>query len=175
MPDLLRRSPYRDHRDLRRADPAAGPPVFPGAAIDDPALPEVLAELAAARADEMDAGTVNRELSIVRKAIGRRQRQGWIECDPTIGIERRPAPPDRTKALAENQIAALWRLDVALREKTQWKMLYESAARADERTGRCRSWPGGTRRTAPGHGDGVVEGFSRGRGCFRRPRPRRRR
>ena len=40
-------------------------------------------------------------------------------------------PPDRTKALAENQIAALWCLDVALREKTQWKMLYESAARAD--------------------------------------------
>ncbi|GAA3305790.1 hypothetical protein GCM10020295_60460 [Streptomyces cinereospinus] len=42
------------------------------------------------------------------------------------------APPDRTKSLAENQIAALWRLDVALREKTFWKMLYESAARADE-------------------------------------------
>ncbi|MCZ0207672.1 hypothetical protein OZK63_19865 [Streptomyces sp. UMAF16] len=46
----------------------------------------------------------------------------------TIGIERRPAPPDRTEALAENQIAALWRLDVAMREKTQWKMLNESAA-----------------------------------------------
>ncbi|MBQ1100627.1 site-specific integrase [Streptomyces sp. b94] len=29
-------------------------------------------------------------------------------------------------------MAALWRLDVALREKTQWKMLHESAARADE-------------------------------------------
>lgn len=41
-------------------------------------------------------------------------------------------PPDRTKALAENQIAALWRLGVALREKTFWKMPYESAARADE-------------------------------------------
>ncbi|MGW1184062.1 hypothetical protein ACWD7Y_18090 [Streptomyces drozdowiczii] len=50
----------------------------------------------------------------------------------TIGIERRPAPPDRTKTLAENQIAALWRLDVALREKPQWKMLCEPAARADE-------------------------------------------
>lgn len=87
-------------------------------------VPEVLAELAAARADEMDADTVNRELSIARKAIGWWQRQGWIEGDPTIGIERRPAPPDRTKALAENQIAALWRLDVSLREKT--------AARADE-------------------------------------------
>ncbi|BBC29408.1 Site-specific recombinase [Streptomyces graminofaciens] len=41
----------------------AKPPVFPVAVIDDPALPEVLAELAAARADEMDADTVNRELS----------------------------------------------------------------------------------------------------------------
>src|SRR5690348_8747460 len=54
----------------------AKPPVFPVAAIDDPALPEVLAELAAARADEMDADTVNRELSIARKAIGWWQRQG---------------------------------------------------------------------------------------------------
>ncbi|MEV2246951.1 hypothetical protein [Streptomyces sp. NPDC049970] len=48
----------------------AKPPGFPVAAIDDPALPEVLAELAAARADEMDADTVNRELSIARKVIG---------------------------------------------------------------------------------------------------------
>ncbi|MEU0009610.1 hypothetical protein ABZ079_36775 [Streptomyces sp. NPDC006314] len=110
----------------------AKPPVFPVTAIDDPALPEVLAEPAAARADEMDADIVNRELFIARKAIGWWQRQGWIDGDPTIGIERRPAPPDRTKALAENQIAALWCLDVALREKTFWKMLYESAARADE-------------------------------------------
>ncbi|MFD3734590.1 site-specific recombinase [Streptomyces sp. NPDC058632] len=110
----------------------AKPPVFPLAAIDDPALPEVPAEPAAARADEMDAGTVNRELSIARRAIGWWQRQGWIEGDATTGIERRPAPPDRTKALAENQITSLWCLDVSLREKTFWRMLYESAARADE-------------------------------------------
>ncbi|MFE4654875.1 hypothetical protein [Streptomyces sp. NPDC056707] len=96
--------------------------------IDDPALREVLAELA----DEMDADTVNRELSIARKTIGWWQRQGWMACDPTIGIERRPAPPDRTKSLAESQIAPLWRLDVALREKTFWKLLYDSSARADE-------------------------------------------
>ncbi|PNV31040.1 hypothetical protein C1708_00655 [Streptomyces sp. DH-12] len=41
----------------------------------EPALPEALAELAAARVDEMDADTVNRELSIARKAIGWWQRQ----------------------------------------------------------------------------------------------------
>ncbi|MFI5671051.1 hypothetical protein [Streptomyces sp. NPDC051704] len=110
----------------------AKPPDFPVAAIDHPALPEVFAGLAAPRADEMDADNVNREPSIARGAIGWWQRRGWIECDPTIGIERRPAPPDRTRALAENQIAALWRLDVALREKTRWKMVYECAAWADE-------------------------------------------
>ncbi|MEV4868001.1 hypothetical protein [Streptomyces syringium] len=110
----------------------AKPPVFPISSIDDPALPQVLAELAAARAEAMDADTVNRELSIARKAIGWWQRQGWIACDPTIGIERRSASADRTRALAENQIHALWRLNVALREKTYWKMLYESVARADE-------------------------------------------
>ncbi|WP_405674948.1 hypothetical protein OG292_03500 [Streptomyces sp. NBC_01511] len=63
----------------------------------------MLAELAAARADEMDADTVNQELSIARKAMGWWQRQGWITCDPTIGIERRPVPPDRTKALARTR------------------------------------------------------------------------
>ncbi|MGW2208829.1 hypothetical protein [Streptomyces sp. NPDC001781] len=41
----------------------AKPPLFPVTAIDDPVLPEALAELAAARADEMDADTVNRERS----------------------------------------------------------------------------------------------------------------
>ncbi|MGW0771611.1 hypothetical protein [Streptomyces sp. NPDC002676] len=40
----------------------------------------------------MDADTVNRVLSIARKAIGRRQAQGWIEAVPMIGTERRPAP-----------------------------------------------------------------------------------
>lgn len=125
---MLRGEPAPTGPARRGAKPAP----FELAAVDDPALPPVLAELAAMRADEMDADTVNRELSIARKAIGWWQRQGWIEGDPTIGIERRPAPPDRTKALSKPQITALWQLDATVREKTLWKMLYESAARADE-------------------------------------------
>ncbi|MFD4973193.1 hypothetical protein [Streptomyces sp. NPDC058424] len=85
----------------------AKPPVLPVSAIDDMALPEVLAELAATQADAMDTDTVNRELSIAPKVIGWWQRQGWIEGDPTVGIERRQAPPDRTRALSENQIVSL--------------------------------------------------------------------
>ncbi|MGY5132999.1 hypothetical protein ACWGJW_11410 [Streptomyces nigrescens] len=78
----------------------AKPPVFPVAAIDDPALPEMLAGLAAARADEMDADTVNRELSIARKAIGWWQRQGWTaaEHEPT------PAPHSLTVSRQARQL-----------------------------------------------------------------------
>ncbi|MBI0378147.1 hypothetical protein JBE27_18155 [Streptomyces albiflaviniger] len=56
------------HRSPDRSS-TKSPPV-PITVIDNPALPEALAELATARADEMDANTVNRELSIARKAIG---------------------------------------------------------------------------------------------------------
>jgi integrase/recombinase XerD len=83
--------------------------------------------------DRLDPDTVNRELSVVRKAIGWWLRQGWITTDPTFGIERRPSPPDKTKALSLAQVAAVWRLEgVALRDKTLWRLLYESAARAEE-------------------------------------------
>ncbi|MGW1552733.1 hypothetical protein [Streptomyces sp. NPDC002346] len=68
----------------------------------------------------------------MRKAIGWWLRQGWITVDPTFGIERRPSPPDKTKALSLAQVAAVWRLDVQLRDKTLWRLLYESAARAEE-------------------------------------------
>ncbi|MFI5942278.1 hypothetical protein ACIBCB_18755 [Streptomyces uncialis] len=81
----------------------AKPPIFPVTAIDDPVLPEALAEPAAARADGMDADTVNRELSITRGAIGWWQApglgQGWIEGDPTIGCW--PAPATRPSAPGE--------------------------------------------------------------------------
>ncbi|WP_051854299.1 MULTISPECIES: hypothetical protein [unclassified Streptomyces] len=45
-----------------------------------------------------------------------RDELGELFSDADFPSRGRPAPPDRTKALAE--IAALWRLDVGLREKT---------------------------------------------------------
>jgi integrase/recombinase XerD len=111
---------------------AAAPAPFPLAGLGAPGLAPVLAELAAARADVLDADTVKRELSIVRKAIGWWLAHGWITFDPTVGIERRPAPPDRTRALSRSQIEALWRLNASVREMAFWKLLYESGARADE-------------------------------------------
>ncbi|MEU6036116.1 site-specific recombinase [Actinomadura sp. NPDC047616] len=111
---------------------SAKPPVFPVTAIDDPALPEVLAELAAARADEWTPTPSTGSCpSRARRSAGGSARAGSKAIRQSAssgGRHRRTAP----RLSRRNQIAALWRLDVAPREKTQWKMLYESAARADE-------------------------------------------
>ena len=48
-------------------------------------------------------------------------------------LERRPEHPDETKALPRSAIERqLSRRDVPLREKTLWRMLYESVPRASE-------------------------------------------
>ncbi|MEU0815210.1 hypothetical protein [Streptomyces mirabilis] len=85
------------------------PPALQLAALDDPGLPGVPAELAVAHADEMDADTVNRELSVVCKAIGRWLRQGWITTDPTLGNRASAVPTGQDQgALAR---PGFWRLE----------------------------------------------------------------
>jgi integrase/recombinase XerD len=74
-----------------------------------------------------------RQLAILRSACGFWRRCAWLVTDPTAGLERPPVPIDRTRALTREQIASLWRRnEVALRERTLWRLLYETAARANE-------------------------------------------
>ncbi|HEY6798236.1 MAG TPA: site-specific integrase [Kineosporiaceae bacterium] len=110
----------------------AVPPPLSLASLDEPDTAVRVATAYRTRANAVDADTVNRELSVVRAAIGWWRAQSWLTTDPTSGLHRRPSPPDRTRALSAGQVAALWRLDVDLREKTYWRLLYETAARADE-------------------------------------------
>ena len=57
--------------------------------------------------------------------------RSYLTADLAAGLDRRPEPADRTRALSRHQIDALWdRRDIPLREKTLWLLLYESAARA---------------------------------------------
>ena len=58
--------------------------------------------------------------------------QGWLAADPTRRLRRRGRAPDRTRAPGAAEIEALLELDVPLREKTLWTMLYETAARSSE-------------------------------------------
>jgi len=61
-------------------------------------------------------------------------RQGFLGADPSAGLERRVVRtnPD-TRVIPAHQLDALWRRDdIALREKTFWRLAYDTAARADE-------------------------------------------
>jgi len=73
-----------------------------------------------------------RHLAALRSALGWWRARGWLVGDPTAGWARPKIARDHSRALTREQIAALWRLDVGIREKTLWRLLYETAARASE-------------------------------------------
>jgi len=105
----------------------------PLAALDKPGAAEQLVAWFRGRYAATAPATRVRQLAILRSAGAFWRRRAWMTSDPTAALERPSVPLDRTRALTRNQIAALWRRnDVALRERAFWRLLYESAARANE-------------------------------------------
>lgn len=77
--------------------------------------------------------TWNRHVATLRSFAGYCSRHGWVDAPIAGGLERRREPADRTKAIPYPQLDRLWRRDdVAVREKALWRLLYETAARAQE-------------------------------------------
>ena len=77
--------------------------------------------------------TWNVSLDAVRSAVAYWQRQGWITEDPSRMLVRRKPRPDRGRALSRPEVEQLFtRENVSLRERTLWRMLYETAARSAE-------------------------------------------
>jgi integrase len=77
--------------------------------------------------------TWNRHVATLRSFTAFARRHGWLAGDPAAVLERRTEPADRTKAIARSSLERLFRRDdVALREKCLWRLLYETAARAQE-------------------------------------------
>ena len=77
--------------------------------------------------------TWNRELATLRAAVSWWHHRGWLAGDPTSDLERRRVQVDRTRALTRGQLEQLFtRRDLPLRERTLWRLLYETAARANE-------------------------------------------
>ena len=103
------------------------------ARLDEPHAAEQLATWFRGRYDQTAPATRVRQLAILRSACAFWRMRAWITTDPTTQLDRPKVPLDRTKALTRDQIASLWRRDdVALRERAFWRLLYESAARANE-------------------------------------------
>ena len=82
---------------------------------------------------EASAATWNTRLTAVASFGSYCERNGWIEAGLLAGVERRRQRQDRTRAIPYGDLEALFgRRDVGLREKTLWRMLYETSARALE-------------------------------------------
>ena len=92
-----------------------------------------VADWFAERWGSSSANTINARLRALSSACAWWTRQGWLTGNPLRRLRSRPVPPDRTRALSRSEVEELLtREGVALREKTLWRLLYESAARAGE-------------------------------------------
>ena len=95
--------------------------------------PERFAEWFTAQWAHRAPSTWNVSLDADRSAAAYWQRQGWLAADPSRMLERRKPRPDRSRALSRAEVEQLLtREDIGLRERTLWRMLYETAARSAE-------------------------------------------
>jgi hypothetical protein len=131
---------FLDHHDLARSTrrvyraPLASlvAELGPATAVGELSGPRVTAWFGDRHATAAPA-TWNRELATLRAAAGWWRRRGWLAVDPTDGLERGRERVDRTRALTRGQVERLFaRRDLPLRERTLWRLLYETAARANE-------------------------------------------
>lgn len=77
--------------------------------------------------------TYNRAIDVFRSAWAYWMAQGWAPEDPTAPMRRRTVAADRSRALSRADVGRLLaREDISLRDKTLWRLAYESAARVGE-------------------------------------------
>jgi integrase/recombinase XerC/integrase/recombinase XerD len=77
--------------------------------------------------------TWNVALDAIRSASKYWADQGWLSSDPAVMLRRRKVAPDRSRALSRADVERLLASDkYPLRDRTLWRMLYETAARSAE-------------------------------------------
>jgi len=104
----------------------------PGRRLDELAGEE-LAEALDALWGTAAASTWNQRRAAVASWVAWCAKNGYPVPALPDAAERRPQVPDETRAVDQAAIERLLtRRDVPLREKTLWRMLYETAARASE-------------------------------------------
>jgi integrase/recombinase XerD len=108
------------------------PPIVPLALLDDAGAGSRLAAAVRDRGARADVRTVNREISALRGAVGWWRDQQWISGDPTAGLRNLAGLAAPVPALTAEQVASLLRVTNSLREHAFWRVLYDTAASADD-------------------------------------------
>ena len=111
-------------RELGRDRPLAG--------ITDDELDDAASQLWGALAPR----TWNRHLATIGSFLAWCRRHGWPAGNLALRADRRAEPCDDTRAIPLPELDRLWaRTDIPLRERALWRLLYDSAARAQEALG----------------------------------------
>jgi site-specific recombinase XerD len=93
--------------------------------------PETIAAWFASQWGERSPSRWNVALDALRSASRYWQEQGWLAEDPARMLRRRRKAPDHSRALSRADVERLLtREDISFRERTLWRLLYESAARS---------------------------------------------
>jgi integrase/recombinase XerC/integrase/recombinase XerD len=95
--------------------------------------PERFAAWFTAQWADRSPSTWNVSLDATRSPAAWWMQQGWITADTSRMLKRRKPRPDRARALSQAEVEhLLTREDIGLRERTFWRMLYETAVRSAE-------------------------------------------
>jgi integrase len=84
------------------------------------------------------AATYNRSRSAISSLFAFAERRGWIDHNPAHAVERHRERPDaaqleRRRAIPIRDLEALWgRKDIPIRERTLWRLAFDTAGRANE-------------------------------------------
>jgi hypothetical protein len=85
------------------------------------------------RWDDRAPATWNKHLAALRSFAAYAIRQEWVTADPARHLERRKVTQRGDKAIPLARLEALFTDDQhALRERVLWRLLYDTAARAEE-------------------------------------------
>jgi integrase/recombinase XerC/integrase/recombinase XerD len=95
--------------------------------------PRAVAAWFTSRWGERSPSRWNTALDALRSASRYWIDQGWLAEDPARMLRRRRKAADRSRALSRADVERLLtRDDISIRERTLWRLLYETAARSAE-------------------------------------------
>ncbi len=100
---------------------------------DKPLDVALLAAIVAARWNDAAPATWNLRVATLGSFIAYVRDQDLLDIPGELRLRRRREHHDNTRALPIASLERLWqRREIPIRERTLWRMLYETAARADE-------------------------------------------